>query len=167
MCFVRVKKGFLDTCRPMFGLDGTFLKGAAGEVLLTAVGVDPNNGLYPIAYAATEGETKDSWIWFLTLLKEDLKIEKDYEWTIMSDKQKGIIQACNSIFLGANHRFCVKHMHSNMVAAGFKGTAMRQVLWKAAKATTHAQFIRRMEAIAELDVDAIKWLEDKKSSRVE
>lgn len=79
----------------------------------------------------------------------------------MSDKQKGIIQACNSIFLGANHRFCVKHMHSNMVAAGFKGTAMRQVLWKASKATTHAQFIRRMEAIAELDVDAIKWLEDK------
>ena len=161
MCFAGVKKGFLDACKSMFGLDGTFLKGAAGGVLLTAIGVDPNNGLYPIAYAATEGETKDSWIWFLTLLKEDLKIEKDYEWTIISDKQKGIIQACDSVFSGADNRFCMKHMHSNMVAAGFKGTAMRQALWKAAKATTHAQFIRRMEGIAELDVDAIKWLEDK------
>ncbi|XP_027090176.1 uncharacterized protein [Coffea arabica] len=161
MCFAGVKKRFLDTCRPVFGLDETFLKDAAGGVLLTAVGVDPNNGLYPIAYVATEGETKDSWIWFLTLLKKDLKIENDYEWTIISDKQKGIIQACDSVFPGAGHRFCMKHMHSNMVAAGFKGTAMRQALWKAVKATTHAQFIRRMEAIEELDVDAIKWLEDK------
>ncbi|XP_027171686.1 uncharacterized protein LOC113771285 [Coffea eugenioides] len=156
MCFAGVKKGFLDACRPLFGFDGTFLKSAAGGVLLIAVGVDPNNGLYPIAYAAIEGETKDSWIWFLTLFKKDLKIEKNYEWTIMSDKQKGIIQACETVFPGADYRFCVKHMHSNMAAAGFKGTAMRQALWKAVKATTHAQFIGRMEAIAELDVDAIK-----------
>ena len=67
-------------------------------VLLTAIRVDPSNGLHSIAYATTEGETKDSWIWFLTLFKKDLKIEKDYEWTIMSDKQKGIIQACKTVF---------------------------------------------------------------------
>ncbi|XP_027151819.1 uncharacterized protein LOC113751872 [Coffea eugenioides] len=97
---------------------GTFLKGAVGGVLLTAVEIDPNNGLYPISYSR---ETKDSWIWFLTLLKKDLKIEKDYEWTIMSDKQKGIIQACETVFSGADHKFCVKHMHNNMAIAGFKG----------------------------------------------
>lgn len=79
----------------------------------------------------------------------------------MSDKQKGIIQTCETVFPGADHRFCVKHMQSNMVAAGFKGTAMRQAPWKAAKATTRTQYIRRMEAISELDIDAIKWLEDK------
>ncbi|XP_071933625.1 uncharacterized protein [Coffea arabica] len=164
MCFTGVKKGFLDACRLVFGLDGTFLKGAASGVLLTAAGVNPNNGLYPIAYAAIEGETKHSWIWFLTLVKEDLKIEKDYKWIIMSDKQKGIIQTCEIVFLGADHRFCMKHMHSNMATAGFKRTAMRRALWKAAKATTHAQFIRRIEAIAKLEVDAIKWLEDKNSA---
>lgn len=98
MCFAGVREGFLAACRPIFGLDGTFLEGAAGGVLLTAVGVDPNNGLYPIAYAAAEEETKDSWIWFLNLLGEDLKIQKDYEWAIMSDKQKGLIQACEIIF---------------------------------------------------------------------
>ena len=59
MCFAGVKKGFLEACRLVFGLDGTFLKDAAGGVLLTAIGVDPNNGLYPIAYATTEGEAKD------------------------------------------------------------------------------------------------------------
>nr|XP_027083681.1 uncharacterized protein LOC113705983 [Coffea arabica] len=161
MCFAGVKQGFLAACRHVFGLDGTFLKGLAGGVLLTAVGVDANNGMYPIAYAATEGETKDSWIWFLTLLKEDLKIEKDYEWIIMSDKQKGIIQACETVFSNATHRFCVKHMHSNMSSAGFKEAAMRKAPWKAAKATTPIQFRRRIEAVAELDAEVAKWLDDK------
>lgn len=60
MCFAGVKKEFLDACRPVFGLDETFLKGAVGRVLLIAVEVDQNNGLYPIAYAATERKTKNS-----------------------------------------------------------------------------------------------------------
>ncbi|XP_071918867.1 uncharacterized protein [Coffea arabica] len=158
MCFAWVKQGFLAAYRLVFGVDGTILKGSAGGVLLTAIGVDANNGMYPIAYAATKGETKDSWIWFLTLLKEDLKIGRDYEWTIMSDKQKGI---CEVVFSNATHRFCVKHMHSNMSSAGFKGAAIRKALWKAAKATTPIQFRRRMEAIAELDTEAAKWLDDK------
>lgn len=161
MCFAGVKQGFLTACRPLFGLDGSFLKGAAGGVFFTAVGIDPNNGLYPTAFAATEGETKDFWIWFLTLLREDLKIEKDYEWTIMSDKQKGIIQACEVVFPNADHRLRVNHLHSNMSAGGFKGTIMRKALWKVAKATTPTQFQRRMDAIVELDLDAAKWLEDK------
>nr|XP_027101804.1 uncharacterized protein LOC113722766 [Coffea arabica] len=86
--FVGVKHGFLARCRQFIGVDGTFLKGSVGGVLLAAIRVDANNGICPIAYAATEGENKDSWCWFFKLLKEDLKIEKDYEWTIMSDKQK-------------------------------------------------------------------------------
>nr|XP_027099128.1 uncharacterized protein LOC113718418 [Coffea arabica] len=134
MCFAGVKQGFLAVCRPIFGLDGTFLKGPAGGVLLTAVGVDPNNGFYSIAYASTEGETKDSWMWFLTLLREDLQIEKNYEWTIMSDKQK---------------------------VAGFKGTTLRRALWKAAKATTLAKFSTKMRELVEIDIEAAKWLDTK------
>lgn len=52
-------------------------------------------------------------------------------------------------------------MHSNMSTAGFKGAAIRKALWKAAKATTPTQFIRRIQAIGELDEEAVKWLEDK------
>ena len=56
------KTGFFAAYRPVFELDGTFLKGSAKGVLLTTVGVDPNNGMYLIADATTVGETKDSWI---------------------------------------------------------------------------------------------------------
>ena len=74
MCYARVKQRFLAGCRSIFDfdLDGTFFKGPTSGVLLTTVGVDPNNRLYLIAYTATKGEIKDSWIWFLILLKEDL-----------------------------------------------------------------------------------------------
>ncbi|KAL3515897.1 hypothetical protein ACH5RR_022799 [Cinchona calisaya] len=77
MCFTAVMEVILAGCRPLFGLDGTLLKGPSGGMLLTAVGIDPNNGFFPIAYAACERENKDSWAWFLNLLKEDLMIERD------------------------------------------------------------------------------------------
>ncbi|GJR27340.1 mutator type transposase [Tanacetum coccineum] len=41
-------------------LDGCFLSGPYPGQILTAVGVDPNNGIYPLAYAVVESESKDS-----------------------------------------------------------------------------------------------------------
>lgn len=38
-----------ERCRPIIRVDGCFLKGPHGGILLTAVGVDPNNNLFPIA----------------------------------------------------------------------------------------------------------------------
>ncbi|KAF7812796.1 abscisic acid receptor PYL4-like [Senna tora] len=40
---------------PFFGLDGSHLKGPYGRVLLCAVSLDANNGLFPIAFAVVEG----------------------------------------------------------------------------------------------------------------
>ncbi|GKA97170.1 hypothetical protein Tco_0825064 [Tanacetum coccineum] len=40
--------------------------------ILTTVKVDTNNGIYPVAYAIVEAESKASWCWFLNLLGEDL-----------------------------------------------------------------------------------------------
>ncbi|XP_071924894.1 uncharacterized protein [Coffea arabica] len=115
---------------------------------------------FPSAYAAAEGESKDSWCWFFKLLKEDLKVEKDYEWTIMSDKQKSLIEACDMIFPNAAHRFCVKHLHNNFSSVGFKGEGLRRALWTIVKATIPAQFISRMEAMAEIDIEAANKILD-------
>ncbi|KAL0904905.1 hypothetical protein M5K25_027068 [Dendrobium thyrsiflorum] len=52
-------------CRPVLCLDGTFLLGKYRGTLLTAVGIDANNGLYPLAFAIVESECVDSWAcWF-------------------------------------------------------------------------------------------------------
>ncbi|KAL8511673.1 hypothetical protein ACS0TY_018188 [Phlomoides rotata] len=57
VCFKALKNGFLAGCRPFIGVDGTFLKGPHGGVLLPAVSVDPNNQIYPIAYVVVTTES--------------------------------------------------------------------------------------------------------------
>ncbi|XP_042499876.1 uncharacterized protein LOC122078072 [Macadamia integrifolia] len=52
--------GFLNGCRPFIVVDGCHLKGTYGGVLLVAVTVDGNTGLFPIAYGVVECECKES-----------------------------------------------------------------------------------------------------------
>ena len=82
------KRGFMQACRPVICLDGCHLKTRYGGVLLTAVGLDPNDCIYPIACAIVDIENTDTWRWFLSSLKQDLAITETDLWTIMSDKQK-------------------------------------------------------------------------------
>ncbi|KAG8379298.1 hypothetical protein BUALT_Bualt07G0073900 [Buddleja alternifolia] len=99
ICFSALRDGFKQACRHVKGVDGCFLKSQSGGQLLTAVGLDPNNNIFPISYAIVERETKDSWMWFLNLLDGDLGIsENQFKWTFMSDKQKGLIPAFETLF---------------------------------------------------------------------
>ncbi|PWA78594.1 transposase, MuDR, MULE transposase domain protein [Artemisia annua] len=56
--------------------------------ILTAVGIDGNNGIYPVAYAVVEAECKSSWLWFLKNLGDDLDLQPNYHYTFISDRQK-------------------------------------------------------------------------------
>ncbi|XP_058783216.1 uncharacterized protein LOC131657882 [Vicia villosa] len=60
ICLDACKSRFATYCRPIIGLDACFLKGDYGGQLMSAVGRDGNNQIYPIAYAVVEAETKDS-----------------------------------------------------------------------------------------------------------
>ncbi|GJS04788.1 hypothetical protein Tco_0321296 [Tanacetum coccineum] len=57
--------------------------------------------------------------------------------------QKGLIQAISSVFPSAEHRYCVKHIHENMMSQ-FEGGVYKEMLWNAAKATSEDS-IRTME----------------------
>ncbi|KAJ0908838.1 putative transposase, MuDR, plant [Helianthus annuus] len=61
VCLGALKQGFKLAGRPLLGLDGCFLKGPFPGQILTAMGVDANNGIYPVAYAVVEAETMSSW----------------------------------------------------------------------------------------------------------
>ena len=82
------KRGFLAGCRPLICLDGCHLKTKYGGIMLTAVGIDPNNCIYPIAFVVVEVEALATWKWFLQTLKEDFGIQNTYPWILMTDKQK-------------------------------------------------------------------------------
>lgn len=88
VCLAPLKAGFLAGCRHIISVDGCFLKGLYGGQLLTAVGIDANDGIYPVAWAMVSKENHENWLWFLELLTGDLQITDSYKWAFMSDRQK-------------------------------------------------------------------------------
>ncbi|KAL6176538.1 hypothetical protein ACLB2K_053171 [Fragaria x ananassa] len=122
-----------------------------------AYGIDGNNGMYPIAWAIVEAETFDAWTWFLTFLREDLDIHHSRHYAFMSDKHKGLEATVKNLFLEAEHRFCVRHMHNNFKGDGHIGLELKQRLWAIARATTMVQYKQAMLDMRETSILAWKW----------
>ncbi|XP_050211280.1 uncharacterized protein LOC126661469 [Mercurialis annua] len=74
ICFDACKKCWLSGCRTIIGLDGCFLKGICKGQLLSAVGKDGNNQMYPIAWAIIDKDNTRNWRWFIKLLATDLQL---------------------------------------------------------------------------------------------
>ncbi|KAK4391463.1 hypothetical protein Sango_1924100 [Sesamum angolense] len=81
--------GFLEGCSPFLGFDGCHLKGSFGGVILAAIELDRNNGLFLVAFAIVESECKESCGFFFENLSNMLGgFSYDKPWTFMSDRQK-------------------------------------------------------------------------------
>ncbi|KAL4556249.1 hypothetical protein LXL04_038894 [Taraxacum kok-saghyz] len=157
VCLGSLKKGFKAGVREYLGLDGAFMKGPFPGQILTAVGVDSNNGIYPVAYAIVEAETRHSWTWFLQCLQDDLDLYSNSNFTFISNRQKGILPAVSQVFPQAEHRFCLSHIHENM-RKFWKTTEYKDHLWKCAAATTVSEFENCMTELSHFDREAFKWL---------
>ncbi|XP_057528367.1 uncharacterized protein LOC130807237 isoform X3 [Amaranthus tricolor] len=149
ICLPACKEGFVAGCRPIIGVDGAHLKGQFPGVLLTAVGKDGNNNIFPIACAVVETENIETWTWFLNLLVEDLKsVSPSSSWvqagcedfTFMSDRQKGLIEALNSVIRETEIRFCCRHIWANFKIK-FPRELYKHHFWKAARAYNKPQVL--------------------------
>ncbi|XP_077232277.1 uncharacterized protein LOC143868110 [Tasmannia lanceolata] len=77
---------FHRTLRHIILVDGTHLRGKYLGILLIAIGVDGNNGLYPLAFGVVEMENEDSWRWFFMLLRQYVLTAEMNIFTICSDR---------------------------------------------------------------------------------
>ncbi|XP_038701798.1 uncharacterized protein LOC119998517 [Tripterygium wilfordii] len=152
ICLDACKKSF-SFCRPIIGIDGCFLKGVYGGQLLTVVGRDPNDQMLPIAYAIINRENRENWTWFLGRLLEDIGSHRENRWTFMSDQQKGLLLTLDEDLEGMDHRFCVRHLYSNFKKV-FPGRELKDLMWKAARATLPQEWLRTMKEIEKKDVGA-------------
>ena len=57
VCFDVLRRSWKETCRPLIGVDGTFLKDKTKGQLLVAIGKDSDNAIYPIAWDVVQVET--------------------------------------------------------------------------------------------------------------
>ncbi|KAL0001515.1 hypothetical protein SO802_015296 [Lithocarpus litseifolius] len=157
LCFDAMKKGFINGCRPFLGIDGCHLKGPFGGVLLAAITLDGNNGLFPIAIAIVEVECRDSLLFFLHHLDAALVSMTDKPLCIMSDHQKGLTDAVAQVFPRASHRLCCRHIYSNFKVK-FPGLMLKINFWAAAKAYNEFLFNNAMQRIRVNNKAAYDWL---------
>ncbi|XP_076934262.1 uncharacterized protein LOC143600465 [Bidens hawaiensis] len=158
ICYAGMKSGFKMCGREILGLDRCSIQDPFPGQILTAVGIDGNNGIYPVAFALVEAETDQSWTWFLKCLGDDFDLPTNASFTFISDGQKGLIPALERVFPNAEHRYCLKHIRKNMKKQ-WGGDVFKSMLLRAASATSLPYYINAMEDIRKADTSLFKWLE--------
>ncbi|KAK8954634.1 hypothetical protein KSP39_PZI002501 [Platanthera zijinensis] len=81
-------------------------------------------------------------------------------WTLISDKQKGLINAVEELLPNAEHRFCLRHMYNNFKQK-FRGIQLKDLLWRAASATRIVDFNYEMEKLKACDKNAYDWVKER------
>ncbi|XP_056698603.1 uncharacterized protein [Spinacia oleracea] len=154
LCFDGIRKGWLEGCRKIMCVDACFLKTFLGGQLMSAVGRDGNDQMYPIAWAVVEGENNSSWEWFFTQLQICLRLGDGTGLTLVSDEHRAILSSAATVFPNCEHRHCARHIFA-LWHKTFRGDDMKLMFWKAAFAYNMADFndaIKEMEAV---DPDAV------------
>ena len=106
----------------MICIDGTFLTVRYKGQILTAIGVDCNNQIVPLAFAFVENDNLDSWYWFLERVKIHVVAART-DVCLISDRHAGILQSIlklqrgtatsHSLWPDVQNRWCVRHMGAN------------------------------------------------------
>ncbi|GKV00609.1 hypothetical protein SLEP1_g13276 [Rubroshorea leprosula] len=130
VCLKVIKDGWKNGCRGIFGVDGCFLKGICKGVLLSAVGRDGNNQMYPITCAVVEYENNDSWTWFMQRLAFDLELGTGHGYTMISDRHP-----CN---LAKRHR----------------KDDIKLTFWITVRASYQIEFLEKMEELRGVSEEA-------------
>jgi hypothetical protein len=111
-------------CVPVICVDGTFLTGKYKGQILTAIGVDGDMRVLPLAFAFVEGENYDSWFWFLERLKYAV-VQDRPNVCVISDRHAGLLQAIKELKEGCpeqqraafwpdiQSRWCIRHLGAN------------------------------------------------------
>ncbi|WVZ23674.1 hypothetical protein V8G54_002218 [Vigna mungo] len=158
MCLEGCKQGFLGSCRPFIGVDGCHLKTQYGGQLLVAVGRDPNDQYFPLAFVVVENECKETWRWFLAQLLDDIGGTECQRWVFISDQQKGLMTVFDEMMDGVEHRLCLRHLYNNFKKRFGGGVLIRDLMMGAAKATYEKEWEKKMSELKAINIDAYNWL---------
>ncbi|CAA0815794.1 Unknown protein, partial [Striga hermonthica] len=93
----------------------------------------------------------------MEFLALDLNIKEAHMWTVMSDRQKGLVDAVNGFFPGSEHRYCVMHLYSNF-KQNYRGLALKGILFKASMSSRVVDLQMAMDEMKSRDDKAFQWL---------
>lgn len=70
---------------------------------------------------------------------------------------KGLLPAIDELLPNVEQRFCVRHLYSNF-RKRYSGKALKDLMWKAAKASYHQEWEKTMREIRSINPEAHKYL---------
>ncbi|XP_019452688.1 PREDICTED: uncharacterized protein LOC109354551 [Lupinus angustifolius] len=151
--------GFLNACRPIIGLDCVPLKSKYLGTLILAAGFDGDGGLYPLAFGVVNEEVDDNWMWFLSEIHNLLETNAQNmpRLTILSNRQKDIVDAVEINFPTAFHGFCM-HYLSESFRNEFNNTVLSNIFWEAAHSLTVIEFETKILEIEDISQEAATWV---------
>ncbi|WOG87377.1 hypothetical protein DCAR_0206601 [Daucus carota subsp. sativus] len=151
--------GFLNASRPLLGLDRTVLKSKYLGTLLFVTAFDGDGALFPLAFGVVDEENDENWMWFLSELHNLLEINTENmpKLTILSDRQKSIVDGVEANFPTAFHGFCMRHLTESF-RKEFNNTVLVNLLWEAASALTVIEYEGKLLEIEEISQEAAYWI---------
>lgn len=153
VCFDILRRNWKETCRPLVGVDGCFLKSRMKGQLLVALGWDADNAIYPIAWAVVQVENKVNWLWFVKKIKVDLGLNEGDGYIMVSDRQKGLIAVVKTELPLIEHRMCVRHIYGNLKTKYAKKPEMKPKIWNLAWSYNEGDYRAKLLDIFSYDRD--------------
>ncbi|KAH0693942.1 hypothetical protein KY285_021039 [Solanum tuberosum] len=109
--------------------------------------------MFPIAWAVVGTESRETWTWFLRILKFDLDINDEGEGlTIISDMQKGLYLAVQELLPECEQIMCARLILANW-SKNWKGVEERKRFWACARSTFEAELRKNLDKLAQLGKD--------------
>lgn len=119
---------FLKAGKRLVALDGTHTRGKFKHVVLSAVCLDTNGHIMPLAYALVDGESHATWAWFLLLLQRACPLISTGSVPVISDRDKGLASALR-LYPRIPHAYCLQHLKRNAQSKHPGGKPMGALLW--------------------------------------
>ncbi|XP_013633062.1 PREDICTED: uncharacterized protein LOC106338690 [Brassica oleracea var. oleracea] len=151
VCFKALKTIWRAYCRPITGIDGCFMKSTSKGQLLAAVGRDTNNQIYPVAWGIVQVEDTDNWKWFIERVKYDLNLQSGQGFTLISDKQKGLIKAVDEELPHIEHRMCARHVYGNVKKLHPNKPKFKKLYWAVANSFNEGDYNAALKELKAFD----------------
>lgn len=126
-------------------------------MLLAAVAIDGNYGIYPLVVAIVENENQWSWGYFLEKLYEQVGVNRAQGLYFMIDRHKGVLITLEKYFPCVDVRYCCRHIYANF-RQKFPGSALKNHFWAVCRSADNSGFYKHMDGIKRISETAHTWL---------
>ncbi|KAL0644299.1 hypothetical protein Bca4012_042589 [Brassica carinata] len=113
------------------------------------------------AYCRPIIEIDDNWVWFIAKLKADLGIGDGEGFTLIPDRQKGLLIVVDQELPKIEHRMCARHIYGNLTRVHPGRAIMKKIFWKIAKAYTVAEYDEGIEEMRQYVLGVYETLMEK------